>query len=330
MRGALIRLDLRRRRLSNAMQLLGWDRATGPPTTTGANTGGNVSGSADATPVIMCVWRRVDQLERTITMLQEQTHPHTELHLWNNNWRLRHTVDNIVRNARYLPISVTHSKRNIGGFGRFYLARFLADRHKRVILVDDDETFTPTMVEDLAAEFEPRSIYSFWAFRFTSPDDYWSRVAVRPGERADYCATCGMVVDTHVFTETGFFRCPRRFWFVEDLWLSFYADHLLGWNLRKSSVEFGVDLDGRDQFTLLHRRKSTFLRYLVAKGWKVPRADAGGHSPSAAGITSRGHTGARHDGERDRALRRSGTDRRLSDSLGQEARSWLVRRWLPK
>jgi hypothetical protein len=90
-----------------------------------------------------------------------------------------------------------------------------------------------------------------------------------------------MVVDTRVFREPGLFRCPKRFWFVEDLWLSYYASHVLSWELMKSHVTLAMDNDGHDQFLFLKRRKSELMRYLIQTGWELP---AWSDSPSQAGV----------------------------------------------
>jgi hypothetical protein len=89
-----------------------------------------------------------------------------------------------------------------------------------------------------------------------------------------YCGTGGLVCDTKIFLEPGLFRCPRRYWFAEDLWLSYYADHVLGWDVRKGDVDFEMDDDGLDQFHLLHGTKSRLLHYLVRAGWDLS-ADSG-------------------------------------------------------
>jgi hypothetical protein len=217
----------------------------------------------------MCVWQRIDRLERSIDLLEQQTHGAVELHLWNNNYTARDQVDTIAATAS-LPVSVTHSARNAGGFGRFYLARDLARAgHDRVIFVDDDQVFAKTLVADLAAEHEPGTMTGFWAFRFSSSADYGSRVPARPGERVKYCGTGGMIADAKVFLDDRLYLCPRRFWFAEDLWLSHHADRVLGWTLRKSKVEIEMDDDGLDQFQFLYPTKDGLFRRFVRDGWNV-------------------------------------------------------------
>jgi hypothetical protein len=256
------------RRYANLSRLVGWDRVEGPPTRPGFASLPDGE-HRNAIPVVLCVWQRLDRLERTLSLFRAQTYDRLELHVWNNNRRAATYVDSILAGDHGVPVSVTHSSRNAGGFGRFYLARCLAGRYRSVIFIDDDQTFGPTMVADYVDEHRQRSISGFWAFHLQSPVDYGKRVPASPGEQVKYCGTGGLIADTDIFLEPGLFRCPRRFWFAEDLWLSYYADHVLGWDIRRGAVEFEMDDDGLDQFHRLHGTKSRLLRYLVRSGWDI-------------------------------------------------------------
>ena len=95
----------------------------------------------------MCTWRRLARLERTLELLAAQTVP-VELYVWNNNWREQARVNEAARTAP-IPTHVVHSRRNIGGFGRFYLARELASAAGQVVFIDDDQEFSPVVIERL-------------------------------------------------------------------------------------------------------------------------------------------------------------------------------------
>lgn len=261
-----------RRRLANSIQLVGWDRAEGPPRRETAARRGGVVSADPVVPVVLCVWRRLHRLPETIALLERQEGSRVELHVWNNAPRARALVDSIAQRASGIAVHVTHSSRNVGGFGRFYVARALAARHPFAIFIDDDIAFSSTLASDLIAEAGPRSMSGHWAFHLESPSDFSARSEALPGELVDYCGTGGMVTDTSIFLEPALFQCPRRFWFIEDLWLSYFASQVLGWELRKSSAAFQMSYDGVDQFVYLRRRKSAFLRHLVEAGWALPRA----------------------------------------------------------
>jgi cellulose synthase/poly-beta-1,6-N-acetylglucosamine synthase-like glycosyltransferase len=121
--------------------------------------------------------------------------------------------------------------------------------------LDDDQVPAPDFLQSLVGEFTPTTVRGAWAFRFRGTRRYWDRVPAAPGERVKFCATRGMICDTRIFLESGLFGCPRRFWFVEDLWLSYYADHILGWRLLKSGVSVVTEPDDQGQFHYLGATK---------------------------------------------------------------------------
>jgi glycosyltransferase involved in cell wall biosynthesis len=251
---------------ANMRELLGWQRAAGPPLH--GRFEPRTPPARDALPVVMCVWRRGDRLRRTIELLEAQTHAPVELYLWNNNSALVPLVEREAR-AAGIRVAATHSARNVGGFGRFFYARELAASHPYVVFFDDDQEFDNRLVETFAAEAAPRTISAYWAFRFVDADEYAARVGLAPGEQADYCGTNGMICDTSVFRDVRLFTCPRRYWFVEDLWLSYFASGVLGWELRKSAAELTEVDDSLNQFTRLGDTKTRLLRYLTRNGWIV-------------------------------------------------------------
>jgi hypothetical protein len=222
------------------------------------------------TPVIMAVWKRVERLPRTLELLAEQDLPAT-LYVWNNNRKESGIVDRAIR-ASPIPAQSFHCSRNIGCFGRFYLARELAGSHAAALFVDDDQDFGPTMIADQLASFESKSLAGWWAFRYrTGARSYAERDRVDvPLGPADYVGVGGMVADASVFTDPRLFRCPRRYWFVDDIWLSYFAGHVRGWSLRRSLAEFDFAVDGLNIDTTLAATKRRMFRYLKRRGWSVP------------------------------------------------------------
>jgi hypothetical protein len=249
-----------------SVALVGLRRRSGPRTKTGASIR-TTSATSEAVPVVICVWRRPERLRSTIESLAAQSGVPVHLWIWNNNAALRTFVDDAVAKARGLDVEVVHSSRNIGGFGRFYVARRLARDRRCVVFLDDDQLPADDFCETLLAEFTPGTVWSTWAFRFLETRSYWNRVAAMPAERVKFCATRGMVCDTRVFLKPGLFDCPRRFWFVEDLWLSYYADNIMGWRLFKSDANVSTDAAPHAQYHYLGATKDIMLRHLVRRGW---------------------------------------------------------------
>lgn len=226
-----------------------------------------------AADVVMCVFRRVDRLPETLADLEAQKGVRVRLHLWNNNWSARSEVDRMVAETT-LNCSVVHSRKNAGGFGRFFLAQSLAGRDRSpegpVIFIDDDQRLGTGAILTLIAESRPKTISGIWAFAFENSDDYWGKRCVNPGEEADYVGTGGMVSPLGLYQEPGLFRCPARYWFVEDLWLSYYVSHVAGYRLRGSAADITIVKDEKNQWPHLRYVKTRFLRYLVRnRGWVV-------------------------------------------------------------
>lgn len=220
-------------------------------------------------PVVMCAWKRVDRLPRTLELLAEQDTP-ASLYVWNNNHREANRLDTLLAGSP-VPAQSVHCPRNIGCFGRFYLARDLAPVHDAIVFIDDDQDFGRSMIADQLASFAPRMLAGWWAFTYrTGARSYGERDRVEtPLQPADYVGVGGMVADASIFTDPALFRCPRRYWFVDDLWLSYYSSHVRGWQLRRSLADFRFAADGLDLDVTLGMTKIRMFRYLKRRGWNV-------------------------------------------------------------
>ena len=221
-------------------------------------------------PVIMCTWRRINRLEKTIRLLEAQksgTHP--ELYIWNNNFAEKDAIDSIIVRS-HIRVKAYHHHENIGGFGRFYFARILAEKHPFIIFIDDDQEFDKNFLETFFLEATPKTLISYWAFRINNYENYWNREPLRPYEDAVYCGTGGMICDSSLFKDSRLYDCPFEYRFIEDLWLSYFASHILGWRLLKSSALLSIIEDGLDQGIDLTEKKNNFLKLLVASGWRYP------------------------------------------------------------
>jgi hypothetical protein len=223
----------------------------------------------DRVPVVMCVWKRIDRVAETLRILGEQD-TDASLYVWNNNPREARRLDALLGRSP-VPAESVHATRNIGPFGRFYIARDLADAHEAVLFIDDDQDFGPSMVSDQLASFAPKTLASWWAFTYRSgARSYAERDRVpTPFEAAEYVGVGGMVADAAIFKDPALFGCPRRYWFVDDLWLSYFAGHVHGWSLCRSCADFSFAADGEDLDLTLVMTKIRMFRYLKRRGWRV-------------------------------------------------------------
>ena len=261
------KLTVARAMIRNERRLMGWNR--------GQRTAMSVG---DRLPVIFCTWRRLDRLARTLEQLARQDLPVQAL-IWNNSPD-RRRVDAVARSSD-LPVAVHHSSRNIGSFGRFYLARNAVEQgHHSVVFIDDDQDFGPGTMRQLLGAHRPRSLSGWWALGLRSAA-YSSRYRAAPGESASLMGVGGMIADAAVFLDARLYRCPRRYFFLDDIWLSYVAQHLCGYELFRISADFKFDESADDEHALYHelgQTKGRFLRYLIRKGWNPVQ----GASPAPA------------------------------------------------
>jgi hypothetical protein len=225
-------------------------------------------------PVVLCTWKRPERLRLTLEMLAGQERHRPRLHIWNNNAELEPELRECTRGSWPFEIAMFTSAVNVGGFGRFLWARALARDESAVVFIDDDLNFRCDALATLMAEHRPRTLTAWWAFRLLDPADYWNRSVLEPGDEADYCGTGGMVCDTAVFREAAFFACPERHSFLEDIWLSYYVSHRLGWRKYRSAARIAEVIDGKNQMDRdgVIDQKAEFLRLLTGDGgWRLPR-----------------------------------------------------------
>jgi hypothetical protein len=214
--------------------------------------------------VVICVWDRIDRVTNLLRGLAESNGVRADVYLWNNRVdAAAHLTERLEQCVDALPrVSLATSQLNIGGFGRFYWARSLARDHRSVVFIDDDQLVDRFSLKALVDEWTPETIWSVWAYKFGNRFEYWDRTQVEPGDRAMYVGTGGMVADSTIFRDEGLFDCPARYWFMEDLWLSHYAEMACGWRLFRSAAEIGMLLDGKDQYHALVHAKNEFYREL--------------------------------------------------------------------
>lgn len=232
------------------------------------------SKSTQTLPVIMCVWKRVDGFLNTVNQLNAQRFKNFKLFVWNNNPDLSSRFLAILKNANF-EYEFHESSENIGGFARFEYARKLRRNPglmDHCVFIDDDQEFGPELLSTFVTEAKPNTILSQWGWEFTKLA-YYGNDARRqrlPGETIHYAGTGGMVVDMRVFDSEGLFDCPKEYWFVEDLWLSFYANHSLGFNLLKSAAVMKNGDDIHSLYRVVKDVKSPMLIDLVTNyGWAI-------------------------------------------------------------
>lgn len=217
----------------------------------------------DYIPIIMCTWKRIERLPRTIKLLQSQTISNKiHFYIWNNNSSISSEIDSIVSNYSDW-VAVSHSDTNVGGIGRFMYAKQLTNEYDKCIFIDDDQIFNSNFVETLVSNYDKHTIKGWYGFNFIN-DLYWSKQpqTIHNGE-CHYVGTGGMIVDISIFDNDIVFGCPNQFQFVEDLWLSYVAHGILHWKLYKLDVYMDMVNDNKNQYTKLKNTKNDMMKYLI-------------------------------------------------------------------
>jgi hypothetical protein len=223
--------------------------------------------------IIMCTWKRIENFNKTLNMLSNQTEKEFDFFVWNNNINIIDELNKIKDEYKDKFIfNLKHSDKNVGGFGRYLLAKELDEKYTKIIFIDDDQTFLSNMVFRFIAEFQSNAIKSRWAFRFNSLSYYDRYRVMMPNLNVHYCGTGGMILPASVFKCEELFKIPSEYQFVEDLWLCFIANHYLGFNLKSLKSDFiNQNIDGKDQSTIdFLTVKDKLLKYLVnERQWKI-------------------------------------------------------------
>ncbi|UAJ80553.1 hypothetical protein IT072_05885 [Leifsonia sp. ZF2019] len=223
-------------------------------------------GDAPEVAVVMCLWNRRERIDAVLTQLDAQRGPRLSLVLWNN--RPSDDAYYLERIRAYAPhgalakVVFVRSRVNVGGLGRFFVARRLWVEGYRgtFLMLDDDQDVSENLVVDLLAASGPHIIAGYWAW--TMQGDYWARTPAEPGDRVSYVGTGGSACDIDIVSDPAFFtELPRYFAFLEDIWMCGYARRR-GWVLRKVDTPIEFVLDETNQHHTLAERKAEFYRYL--------------------------------------------------------------------
>ena len=227
----------------------------------------------------MLTWKRLDALPRSLEMLSQQTNKDFTLYISNSNIPEMATVeDHVFPFIDKLNIILMHDSNDLYAFRRLFIARELARQGFEAILFLDDDVIIPTnYVDQCLSYFEPKSFRSAYAWQFTQHgQNYYRRrfMVTDSSLRVDYCGTAVAMADAKLFLEDGLFDAPEEAYLIEDLWMCYYANHILKWKLGYNHIE-GLVIGGQDSVALSktvkskEHNKAVFLRDLVSRGWKL-------------------------------------------------------------
>ena len=223
--------------------------------------------SSQDVPVAMCLWNRPARIDDILSQLDAQvTGRALRLILWNNQPEhdayYRQRINAFRFSGNLASIEYFSSRRNVGGIGRFFLARKLlrSGYSGHFIMLDDDQDVTTDFAASLERQSAPRELLGWWAWNYL--DSHWNRNRAIAGQEADYVGTGGSICDIELVRKLTFFTdLPRQFAFLEDQWACAYA-RSLGWRVRAAELEITFVLHETNQFHGLADTKNAFWEYL--------------------------------------------------------------------
>jgi GT2 family glycosyltransferase len=227
--------------------------------------------------IILLTWQRLDSLPETLSSLSRQTYKDFDVYVSNANVRKVNLVNKIIRQySETLSIRLSHDSNERYGFRRFDIGKDLREAGTDIVMfLDDDIQIPDNYVEICISKYRPKTYQSAyaWSFQEGGSDYYRHRTRVySESGRVHYGGTGAAMIDSSVFLEEGLFDVDRKVYKIEDLWLSYYTQSILGWDVEFMDIP-GLKVNGNDRVALnKHVReerynKRAFLRDLVKLGW---------------------------------------------------------------
>jgi len=236
--------------------------------------------------VVLLTWQRIGNLKRTLASLSQQTFANFEVFISNGNIKSSKNVDDYAKLfSDRLKVRVSHDGNDLFAFRRFAIGRRLAEEGTDIVLfIDDDISFEDDYVENCLRYYEPESYKSgfAWVFQNKGMNYYDQRTRIWDYEsKINYCGTGISIIDASIFLDEGLIKkAPKEALKIEDLWLSYYAQHVKKWKLGYIEMK-NVTIGGSDSVALYKKiisdkkkdnsvDKADFLRMLVSKyKWKL-------------------------------------------------------------
>lgn len=238
----------------------------------------------DSINIIMCCWKRIENLETQLKNMNEQTIANKIiLHLLNNNPEysdlLTQKINSYFNTFSNINIKLSHYCNQYLGFQRFLYIRDILIKSgiEYVIMIDDDQIFSSDWVEKLYSKREPKTYYAWYVKKWNKSNiDYWKgnilNKNTNPDELCHYGGTGGSLVDTSIFEPNSeLWNIPKEhnICLMEDLWLSFVVINHYGWQVKYSGLPIKESLNyegssskNNESYLRSIKEKQMFLKYL--------------------------------------------------------------------
>lgn len=236
--------------------------------------------------VIVLSWKRPQGIFDVLDQLSKQTYNDFSVYLSIGDLRRKNTIlrhANYFREVKGLDIKVREDGNDLYSFRRLILAKELAESGVEIIFFLDDDIHIPENYIDVAlSQYEDNTYHSgyAWSLLNNGKDYYNDRDRRKDNDyKIHYCGAGVAMLDAKILKDPGITdpnTVPPGAYKIEDLWLSYYVDHVLKLKLKYMDIP-NLGIGGADTFAL-HRAilsedytKTSFLHDLVKMGWKIPK-----------------------------------------------------------
>jgi hypothetical protein len=228
--------------------------------------------------LILLAWKRPEGTLANLKDLNDQTMEGFHIVVSNSNPEIHDKLAKYVSQFKDLDINLRLDSNDRLAFRRITIAHELAKQGFDAIMFLDDDIRIPKNYVELAIEqFEEKTYKSNYTWKFLNGgvDYYKQRTRVYeddPGIR--YCGTAVSIIDARVFLNEAILHPPEGAIAVEDLWLSYFAHHVAGYQLKYLNIP-KVIIGGGDAVALYRQvsrqdyTKKDLLLDLIATGWSV-------------------------------------------------------------
>lgn len=236
--------------------------------------------------VIVLSYKRPKAIKTVLDNLSKQTYKDFTVYISNGEPRYSDVIGKYADfySKRFgLNIKIRNDGNELYAFRRLIVAKELAEAGTDIIFYIDDDIIVPdNYIEMCLDQYQEKTYHSGFTWTlFNKGENYYNDRERRWDNlyKLQYCGTGVSMIDARIFLEKGLTddkTVPHGAYKVEDLWLSYYADHVLKWNLKYIAMP-GVIIGGADQVALYKRilkedyTKADFLKDLVKMGWKIPK-----------------------------------------------------------
>jgi hypothetical protein len=249
---------------------------------------------SDDIHVVMCCWKRIENLEKQIININNQKCTNKiNFHLLNNNKDNVNLLNDLIIkfSIKYTNINIylSHYDNKYYSFQRFFYIRdILIDKYniEYVIIIDDDQIYSNDWIQKMYNLRTPKTYYAWWCrkWNLNNIDYYNGNILNSPTSNKDdiyvhYGGPGGSIIDVSIFNkDSKLWEIPNDLpnnisvYNLDDVWLSFVVRKIYNWNIKRSFLPELLSLnvsksssDKQSLYRILTSEKQLLFKYLVNK-----------------------------------------------------------------